>query len=197
MPKRPPAATPGAPGAAKVPRWSSASVASAIALAYAAGLGSRVLLTAGGDPPPSTADAFSHTTHPDMATDGFNWTQLSMSRANNFPSGTIKYLDAATIKERGAMHAWHTTFARSIPALVSGLGDDVAASFSGWRREDYRRHWGEKDVVVAFSPDEMFQRGVLRSGLRRLQARRLVSHRTGGLRRRPRPEEVAGEGRAS
>jgi len=68
------------------------------------------------------------------------------------------------------MHAWHTTFARSIPALVSGLGDDVAASFSGWRREDYRRHWGEKDVVVAFSPDEMFQRGVLRSGLRRLQA---------------------------
>jgi len=170
MPKRPPAATPGAPGAAKVPRWSSASVASAIALAYAAGLGSRVLLPAGGDPPPSTADAFSHTTHPDMATDGFNWTQLSMSRANNFPSGTIKYLDAATIKERGAMHAWHTTFARSIPALVSGLGDDVAASFSGWRREDYRRHWGGKDVVVAFSPDEMFQRGVLRSGLRRLQA---------------------------
>jgi len=132
-----------------------------------------------------------------MATDGFNWTQLSMSRANNFPSGTIKYLDAATIKERGAMHAWHTTFARSIPALVSGLGDDVAASFSGWRREDYRRHWGEKDVVVAFSPDEMFQRGVLRSGLRRLQARRLVLHRTGGLRRRPRPDEAAGEGRAS
>ena len=57
MPKRPPAATPGAPGAAKVPRWSSASVASAIALAYAAGLGSRVLLPAGGGPPPSTADA--------------------------------------------------------------------------------------------------------------------------------------------
>ena len=32
-------------------------------------------------------DPWLHTTHPTMAVDGWNWTQLSMSRASNFPKG--------------------------------------------------------------------------------------------------------------
>jgi hypothetical protein len=96
-----------------------------------------------------------------MGSDGFNWTQLSMSRAGNFPNGDIKRFDVEAVRERGAMWVWHTTFARSIPAVVSNIAQEYAAKFAGWTREDYRRAWGELDIVASFSPDELFQRGRL------------------------------------
>ena len=68
-----------------------------------------------------SGDPWAFTTHPDMGRDGFNWTQLSMSRAGNFPPGGIKHLTAEMVRTRGQMWVHHTVFARSIPALVLSL----------------------------------------------------------------------------
>jgi len=158
-----PAARPKAPEPAARPREAApdvtwAYVAAAAALAYAAGLGSRLLLWG-----PAQPDPWAWTTNSNMGTDGFNWTQLSFARAGNFRDGDIKRLTAEDVRERGALYVWHTTFARSIPALVSDLGKNYTAHFAGWTREDYRRAWGEKVVSASFAPTSQFQRGRLYS----------------------------------
>uniref|UniRef100_A0A7S0IZ20 JmjC domain-containing protein n=1 Tax=Calcidiscus leptoporus TaxID=127549 RepID=A0A7S0IZ20_9EUKA len=96
-----------------------------------------------------------------MAGDGFNWTQLSMSRAGNFPPGGYKQYTAEQVREKGAMWVWHTTFARSIPAVITGLAQELSDELSTWDVDTMRRKWGQKDVMVAFSPDKYFQRGWL------------------------------------
>ena len=95
-----------------------------------------------------------------MATEGWNWTQLSMSRAGNFPKGGVKRLSAEDVRTKGAMWVWHTTFARSIPAVVSGLAAAHAERFAGWSLADYKREWGQNEVVVAYSDDVRFNHGV-------------------------------------
>lgn len=182
MPRKPPASAesvdtdPKAPSLApnRIHFAGPSFVMAAVVLAYSAGVGSRALLqsfqqsqppnpsTAGGSPSSSGHDdAWAWTTNPTMGSDGFNWTQLSMSRAGNFPNGGIKYFDVDAIRERGAMWVWHTTFARSIPAVVSNIAQEYASKFEGWTREDYRRAWGDLDIVASFSPDALFQRGRL------------------------------------
>lgn len=104
-------------------------------------------------------DPWLHTTHPGMATQGWNWTQLSMSRAGNFPNNAIKRFHADQLRERGPMWAWHTTYARSIPAVVEGLGERFAADKRAWTVADYRREWGHNRVTTAFSDDRNFNRG--------------------------------------
>lgn len=108
--------------------------------------------TDGGDP-------WFFTTHPGMATEGFNWTQLGMSRDSNFPGGDIKHLTAADVRERGAMWVWHTTFARSIPATVKGLASTYSDTVQHWTLQDYRKQWGSNKVTVAFSDHPNFNRG--------------------------------------
>ena len=73
-------------------------------------------------PPPSPPlmDPWAHTTHPGMATEGWNWTQLSMSRAGNFPPTGVKQYTMEQVSTKGSMWAWHTTFARSIPVSAHG-----------------------------------------------------------------------------
>ena len=105
-------------------------------------------------------DPWMHTTHPGMGREGFNWTQLSMSRTGNFAHGDIKRFTAAEVAEKGAMWVWHTTFARSIPCVVSGLAADVARDRQHWTHDDYRREWGGNRVVVAYSDHVNFNRGV-------------------------------------
>ena len=99
-----------------------------------------------------------HTTHPTMAQDGWNWTQLSMSRSGNFPATGVKQLTAQEVREKGAMWVWHTTFARSIPAVVQGLAAEYR-HMADWTFDDYRREWGSNKVVVAFSDHPNFNRG--------------------------------------
>jgi len=94
-----------------------------------------------------------------MASEGWNWTQLAFSRAGNFPSGGIKRLSAEDVSSRGAMWVWHTTFARSIPAVVEGLGAEYAERVRHWKLADFRREWGPNKVVVAFSDDANFNHG--------------------------------------
>ena len=106
-----------------------------------------------------TTDPWAHTTHPGMASEGWNWTQLAFSRAGNFPSGGIKRLSAEDVSSRGAMWVWHTTFARSIPAVVEGLGAEYAERVRHWKLADFRREWGPNKVVVAFSDDANFNHG--------------------------------------
>ena len=105
-------------------------------------------------------DAWAQTTHPGMATAGWNWTQLSMSRASNFPPGGVKRYTAQMVEEKGAMWVWHTTFARSIPAVVEGLAAEYATEIQHWSLDEYRRRWGQNEVVVAISDDRRFNRGV-------------------------------------
>jgi hypothetical protein len=92
--------------------------------------------------------------------EGFNWTQLSMSRANNFPPTFVRHLSVEEIEQRGAFSVWHRTYARSIPALISGLARNWSTRMSAWTLDDFLREWGEQPVTVAFSRDEKFQRGV-------------------------------------
>lgn len=94
-----------------------------------------------------------------MASAGWNWTQLYMSRAGNFPPGGFRRYTADMVKERGAMWVWHTTFARSIPAVVEGLASAHANEIHHWPLAEYRRRWGGNRVVVAFSDDRRFNRG--------------------------------------
>lgn len=94
-----------------------------------------------------------------MATEGWNWTQLSMSRRSNFRDDDIKRITAEDVKREGAMWVWHTTFARSIPAVVKGLGDEYARDIQRWTRDEYRRRWGANKVVVAFSDSAKFNHG--------------------------------------
>jgi hypothetical protein len=113
----------------------------------------------GGDGAPT--DLWEQTTHPGMARDGFNWTQLSMSRSGNFPPSFVKVMDVSELQQPGGQFAvWHRTYARSIPAVIHGLARNFSARFENWHIDDYLRAWGEQPVVVAFSPDEKFQRGV-------------------------------------
>lgn len=105
-------------------------------------------------------DPWAHTTHPNMATEGWNWTQLSMSRAGNFPPGGVKRYTAQDVRDRGAMWVWHTTFARSIPAVVAGLAAEISERFQDWKLADFRQEWARNDVVVAFSDHPNFNRGV-------------------------------------
>ena len=114
----------------------------------------------GGVGAPDGEDAWAYTTHPTMATAGWNWTQLGMSRTGNFPGNDIKHLTAAEVKERGAMWVWHTTFARSIPATVSGLASQYSDVIKDWSLNEYRKRWGQNTVVVAFSDHPNFNRGV-------------------------------------
>jgi len=106
-----------------------------------------------------------------MATEGFNWTQLSMSRAGNFPPTGAKYYTAEQVAERGQMWVWHTTFARSIPAVISGMAQELADRISRWTIDDFEREWGDKNVLVTYSPHANFQQGRLISNHegRRLQ----------------------------
>ena len=92
--------------------------------------------------------------------EGFNWTQLSMSRAGNFPLTFVRHLSVEEIEQRGAFSVWHRTYARSIPALISGLARNWSTRMSAWTLDDCLREWGEQPVTVAFSRDEKFQRGV-------------------------------------
>jgi len=101
-----------------------------------------------------------HTTNPGMGVKGFNWTQLSMSRVSNFPKGDVKHYTAEMIKEKGAFWLYHTTFARTIPAVVYGLGKQYSDRVSKMRFADIRREWGHQKVVVAFSDHPNFNRGV-------------------------------------
>ena len=57
------------------------------------------------------------------------------------------------------MWVWHTTFARSIPATVTGLGAEFA-EMQHWDVAEYRKRWGRNNVVVAFSDHPNFNRGV-------------------------------------
>ena len=135
----------------------SLSVAGMV-LSFALGWGGRGMrpddATQSGAP-----DAWEQTTHPGMR-EGFNWTQLSMSRAGNFPPTFVRYLSVEEIEQRGAFSVWHRTYARSIPAIISGLARNWSTRMSAWTLDDYLREWGEQPVVVAFSRDEKFQRGV-------------------------------------
>lgn len=99
------------------------------------------------------ADPWAGTTHPTMATDGFNWTQLSMSRSSNFPVGHVKRFTMEDVREKGSMYVHHTVYARSIPAIVDGLAQPHADRISSWSLDDFRREWGSTSVVAAFSPD--------------------------------------------
>ena len=135
----------------------SLSVAGMV-LSFALGWGGRGMrpddATQSGAP-----DAWEHTTHPGMR-EGFNWTQLSMSRAGNFPPTFVRHLSVEEIEQRGAFSVWHRTYARSIPAVISGLARNWSTRMSAWTLDDYLREWGEQPVIVAFSRDEKFQRGV-------------------------------------
>ena len=135
----------------------SLSVAGMV-LSFALGWGGRGMrpddATQSGAP-----DAWEHTTHPGMR-EGFNWTQLSMSRAGNFPPTFVRHLSVEEIEQRGAFSVWHRTYARSIPAIISGLARNWSTRMSAWTLDDFLREWGEQPVVVAFSRDEKFQRGV-------------------------------------
>ena len=95
-----------------------------------------------------------------MATAGWNWTQLSMARAGNFRDGKIKRFSAQEVHDRGAMWLWHSTYSRSIPAVIDGLGDEWAGRMKDWTYDDYRANWGEQPVVGAFSDDMRYNRGV-------------------------------------
>lgn len=95
-----------------------------------------------------------------MATEGWNWTQLSMSRRGNFKDGDVKRYTAEMVREQGAWWVWHTTFARSIPAVVQGLGAQYSERLRGWGLADFRREWGHNEVVVAHSDHPHFNRGV-------------------------------------
>ena len=52
-------------------------------------------------------------------------------------------------REFGAFWVWHTTLARSIPAVVSGLGAEYSDRIKNWRLADYKREWGNNQVTVA------------------------------------------------
>ena len=106
-------------------------------------------------------DPWAITTHPDMGRDGFNWTQLSMSRTGNFPLGGIKSLTAEMVRQRGQMWVHHTVFARSIPGLVSGLADNLARKIGSWGLADFRRELGALPVVAAYSPDRRYNFGMM------------------------------------
>ena len=66
---------------------------------------------------------------------------------------------AQDVRERGAMWVWHTTFARSIPATVTGLAAQYADLIQHWSLDEYRKRWGDQRVVVAFSDHVNFNRG--------------------------------------
>ena len=80
---------------------------------------------------PDGEDAWAYTTHPTMGRDGFNWTQLSMSRAGNFPRnsagrGGIREWSVADAEALGPMGVWHKSFARSIPARIDATSRSSA-----------------------------------------------------------------------
>ena len=134
---------------------------------------------AGGAGAAAGHDPWRYTTHPTMGRDGFNWTQLSMSRAGNFPRnsagrGGIREWSVADAEALGPMGVWHKSFARSIPARIDGLAKNWSDTLSRWSLSDFRAAWGHLPVVAAFSPDHMFQRGI---GDARHGRRLLAPHR--------------------
>ena len=109
--------------------WVAAFVAAAFAIVFALPQlihGWRGMLCSATSKGPAQVDPWMYTTHPGMATEGWNWTQLSMSRAGNFPPGGVKRFDEQVVREKGEMWVWHTTFARSIPAVVQGLASEYS-----------------------------------------------------------------------
>ena len=113
-------------------------------------------------PPPSLPlmDPWAHTTHPGMATEGWNWTQPSMSRRGNFKDGDVKRYTAEMVREQGAWWVWHTTFARR-SSRGPGSWRVVLERLRGWGLADFRREWGHNEVVVAHSDHPHFNRGVM------------------------------------
>ena len=187
---KPPAVSEGRAGGAPAPGFMSRAHAWAL-LAFALGWASRHFAPVApiAHPPAAPAapadtarrradeeaqeeDPWERSTHPGMARDGFNWTQLSMSRAGNFPPTGHKQYTTEQLVEKGAMWLWHTTYARSIPATIAGLANEWAGKYDHWTLDDYRREWGDIPVVCAFSPDVYFQRGLVKDPRlgRRLQA---------------------------
>ena len=95
-------------------------------------------------------------THPTMATEGWNWTQLSMSRRSNFRDDDIKRITAEDVKREGAVG-----LARS---------QDRSRRCQRSRRRVRQRHpaldqrrvpptVGANKVVVAFSDSAKFNHG--------------------------------------
>ena len=110
----------------------SLSVAGMV-LSFALGWGGRGMRPDDATQESGAPDAWEHTTHPGMR-EGFNWTQLSMSRAGNFPPTFVRHLSVEEIEQRGAFSVWHRTYARSIPAIISGLARNWSTRMSAWTR---------------------------------------------------------------
>ena len=119
---------------------------------------------AGGVGAPYGYNPWEFTTHPTMASDGFNWTQLSMGRVNNFRKGedgepAVMQMGAHEVEQMGAFALFQKTYSRAVPAKITGLANQWSERISQWRLRDFREHWGEKTVQASFSPDKLFQRG--------------------------------------
>ena len=119
---------------------------------------------AGGVGAPYGYNPWEFTTHPTMASDGFNWTQLSMGRVNNFRKGedgepAVMQMGAHEVEQMGAFALFQKTYSRAIPAKITGLANQWSERISQCRLRDFREHWGEKTVQASFSPDKLFQRG--------------------------------------
>ena len=84
-----------------------------------------------------------YTTHATMGRDGFNWTQLTMSRAGNFPRnsagrGGIREWSVADAEALGPMGVWHKSF-----------GARSRRASTGWRRTGRTRSRGGRSPTSA------------------------------------------------
>ena len=105
------------PKTTKTPRveprggW-SASVACAV-LAFAAGWGCN---QAAKNQEYTSIDPWKSSTHPNIGKEGFNWTQLSMSRVGNFPATGVKMYTAEQATDLPSTVAHNLSFLALCPA---------------------------------------------------------------------------------
>ena len=68
----------------------------------------------------------------------------------------VRSLDAAILASE--RHWWDSAFSSSTPLHLRGVGNGWAKQIAGWSVPVLQRRWGEAEVTVAFSPDNLYQR---------------------------------------
>jgi hypothetical protein len=112
---------------------------------------------------PSAQDIWQSSANSLMVTDGFNWTQLSMSRPSNFPKTDLRVHEFSAddlIDPQEEPRLFHKLYMRSIPGVVRGYASELSGHFGGWTLDDVEREWGGQRAVVSYSPHNNFQRPV-------------------------------------
>jgi jumonji domain-containing protein 7 len=108
-------------------------------------------------------DIWQSSANSNMGTDGFNWTQVSLSRENNFPKTDLRIHEFAAEDFNNPdeePRLFHKIYSRSVPGVVRGYAKELSGHLGTWTLDHVEKEWGQQRAVAAYSPHNSFQRPV-------------------------------------